>query len=41
METLMKPPVVVIGIGEMGGVFARGYLKNGHPVYPVTRGSDM
>jgi ketopantoate reductase len=37
----MKTPVVVIGIGEMGGVFARGLLRTGHPVYPITRGSDM
>jgi len=37
----MKKPVVVIGIGEMGGVFARGLLRTGHPVYPITRGSDM
>lgn len=37
----MKEPVVVIGIGEMGGVFARGFLRAGHPVYPVTRGMDM
>jgi len=37
----MKPPVVVIGIGEMGSVFARGFLRAGHPVYPVTRGTDM
>ena len=37
----MKQPVVVIGLGEMGGVFARGLLKSGHPVYPVTRSIDM
>lgn len=37
----MKTPVVVIGIGEMGGVFARGLLRTGHPVYPLTRGADM
>jgi hypothetical protein len=37
----MKTPVVVIGIGEMGGVFARGLLRTGHPVYPVTRDIDM
>jgi ketopantoate reductase len=37
----MKTPVVVIGIGEMGGVFARGLLRTGHPVYPVTRDTDM
>jgi ketopantoate reductase len=41
METLIKAPVVIIGIGEMGGVFARGYLRAGHPVYPVTRNTDM
>jgi len=37
----MKNPVVVIGIGEMGSVFARAILKLGHPVYPVTRDTDM
>ena len=37
----MKQPVVVIGIGELGGVFARGLLRCGHPVYPVTRGMSM
>jgi len=37
----MKTPVVVIGIGEMGSVFARGLLRLGHPVYPVTRHTDM
>ena len=38
---MMKQPVVVIGLGEMGGVFARGLLKSGHPVYPVTRSMDI
>ena len=33
----MKDPVVIIGMGEMAGVFARGFLRLGHPVYPVTR----
>ncbi|HDK38068.1 MAG TPA: hypothetical protein ENG92_03525 [Thiolapillus brandeum] len=37
----MKKPVVLIGIGEMGGVFARGFLRLGHPVYPVTRDQDL
>jgi ketopantoate reductase len=36
----MKNPVVVIGIGEMGSVFARGFLRLGHPVYPVLRGRE-
>jgi len=33
----MKTPIVIIGVGEMGGVFARGFLRCGYPVYPVTR----
>ena len=37
----MKAPVIVIGIGEMGSVFARGLLRSGHPVYPVTRHEDL
>jgi ketopantoate reductase len=37
----MKSPIVLIGIGEMGGVFARGLLRAGYPVYPVTRQIDL
>lgn len=37
----MKEPVVLVGIGEMGGVFARGILRVGHPVIPVTRNSNI
>ena len=37
----MKKPVVLIGTGEMGGVFARGFLRLGHPLYPVTRQTSM
>jgi len=37
----MKNPVDVVGIGEMGSVFARGVLRLGYPVYPVVRGMDM
>jgi len=37
----MESPVILIGIGEMGGVFARGLLRAGHPVYPATRGADL
>jgi ketopantoate reductase len=37
----MKQPVVLLGVGEMGGVFARGLLRLGHPVYPVNRDSDL
>lgn len=37
----MQDPIVLVGIGQIGGVFARGFLRRGHPVYPVTRGMDM
>lgn len=36
-----KKPIIMIGTGEMGGVFARGILKTGYPVYPVNRDMDM
>ncbi len=37
----MKTPIVVLGIGELGGVFARGFLRMGHPIYPITRGMNI
>lgn len=37
----MHKPVVLIGVGEMGGVFARALLKAGYPVVPVTRDMPM
>ncbi|NWF38724.1 hypothetical protein F3F96_06210 [Mariprofundus sp. NF] len=37
----MDKAVVVIGIGEIGSVFARGFMKLGYPVVPVTREMDM
>jgi len=37
----MKAPVVVIGMGEIGAVFARGFLKTGHPVYPLRRDDSI
>lgn len=33
--------VVVIGVGEVGGVFARALLRRGLVVIPVNRGDDM
>lgn len=32
--------MVIVGIGELGAVFARGFLRCGHPVVPVHRGTD-
>ncbi len=36
----MKPAVILWGVGEIGGVLARGFLRLGHPVVPVNRGDD-
>ncbi len=36
-----KNSVIVIGLGEMGSVFARAILKLGHPVYPASRNTDL
>jgi len=37
----MEHPIIIIGTGEMAGVFSRGLLKHGHPIIPVTRQMDM
>ncbi|WP_369177168.1 hypothetical protein [Candidatus Thiodubiliella endoseptemdiera] len=37
----MKKPIVVLGIGELGSVFSRAFLKNNYPVYPITRQTDI
>jgi len=36
-----KQTIVLIGIGEMGGVFARGLLRTGHTVIPVNRNQSV
>lgn len=33
--------IVVVGLGEMGSVFARGFLRSGCTVQPVTRNMSM
>ena len=37
----MNKSVVVVGLGEMGSVFARGFLRSGYTVVPVIRGVEM
>ena len=37
----MSKSVVVVGLGEMGSVFARGFLRAGYVVHPVVRGVTM
>ena len=41
MNEAQKAPVVVIGIGEIGSVIARGFLRTGRSVVPVTRDMDL
>jgi hypothetical protein len=33
----MREPVIIVGLGQMGGTFAHGFLRTGSPVVPVTR----
>ncbi|MDY6993333.1 MAG: hypothetical protein SVR94_12135 [Pseudomonadota bacterium] len=37
----MNAPVVIIGIGELGSVLARGFLRIGVAVYPLTRSMSI
>jgi len=37
----MNKSIVVVGLGEMGSVFARGFLRAGYSVHPVIRGVEM
>jgi hypothetical protein len=39
--TALPSSVVLIGVGEMGGVFAKALLRAGHPVVPVPRSVSM
>ena len=36
----MSKEILLIGVGEMGGVFARAFLKAGYTIVPVTRETD-
>ena len=37
----MHQPIVLIGIGEMGGVFAKALLRAEYPVYPIVRATAL
>lgn len=41
METWSNKKVVILGVGEMGAVFSRGFLRIGIPVYPVVRAMNV
>lgn len=36
----MRSPIILIGLGQLGRVFAGGLLRAGHPVVPVNRDDD-
>jgi hypothetical protein len=33
--------IVIIGLGQLGRIFAGGFLRAGHPVVPINRGDDV
>lgn len=37
----MNQTIAIIGIGEMGAVFARGFLRCAYPLYPITRSISL
>ena len=37
----LKASVAIVGLGELGQVLASGFLKIGHPVFPLNRGSSF
>ncbi|WP_407276586.1 hypothetical protein [Halothiobacillus sp. DCM-1] len=41
MSQSIARPVVLVGVGEIGAIFAQGFLKLGHPVVPVTRAQTL
>jgi ketopantoate reductase len=37
----MRAPVVIVGLGQLGAVFAEAFLRLGRPVVPVLRGQSV
>ncbi len=40
-NSTLKSPIIVIGMGELGSVFSRGFLRLGYPVQGITRDMSM
>jgi len=40
-HSITKKTIIVIGIGEMSGVFTRALLRAGYPLFPITRDMDI
>lgn len=38
---MKEKSIVIIGLGQLGRVFAGGFLRSGYPVVPVNRGDNM
>ena len=41
MQATKHRQLILVGVGEMGGVFARGFLRMGYAITPVTRNQSM
>lgn len=37
----MLAPIAVVGLGQLGTLFAEGFLRLGHPVFPRRRSDDL
>jgi hypothetical protein len=37
----VEKAIIVVGLGQLGSLFAEGFLKGGHPVVPVRRGEAV
>ncbi len=37
----LNKPIIIIGMGEMSGVFSRALLRSGYPIYPVIRDTPI
>ncbi len=40
-DGLLRSTVVIVGPGQLGRIFAGGFLRAGYAVVPVNRGDDM
>lgn len=40
MQAATVSPVVIVGLGQLGRIFAGGFLRTGHTVVPVNREDD-
>ena len=38
---MLPDPVVIAGLGQLGTLFAEGFLRLGHPVIPITRNTQV